>query len=97
MRVKDFIKTLETAVKVPNGYNNKFPGNCGYFDGEKYTFDCWNLIKSILGGWQPTGEKGSYVNPKNFPTGDCTGLDLLAKCSGISQDFKALKKPGTYL
>jgi len=97
MKVTEFIKMLKTAASVPSYYNNKYPYNCGYFDGEKYSFDCWNLIKSILGGWQPTGVKGSFVSPVKFPTGDCTGLDLLNQCSGISQDFKKLMTPGTYL
>lgn len=97
MKLTEFIKTLEIAASVPSYYNNKFPYNCGYYDGEKYSFDCWNMIKSILGGWKSNGTVGSYVSPKDFPTGDCTGLDLLNQCSGISQDFAKLKKPGTYL
>lgn len=97
MPVAEFIAKLKLAHDVSNYYNNKFPYNCGYYDGQRYSFDCWNLIKSILGGWSDTKVLGSYVSPKNFPTGDISGAQLLAKCYSKSKDFSQLKTPGTYL
>ena len=97
MKLSDFIEKLRLAHDVPNYYCNKFPKNCGYYDGSRFSFDCWNLIKAILGGWNDNRTPGYYVSPKNFPTGDCDGYTLLKKCSGRSKDFSKLSQPGTYL
>lgn len=99
MKLNDFISKLRLAHDVPNYYCNKFPKNCGYFDGTRYSFDCWNLIKCVLANpsWEPTGVKGSYVSPKNFVTGDCDGYHLLMQCTNRSKDFSKLSQPGTYL
>lgn len=95
---KEFVNILRNITEnEPTQYNNKFPYNCGYWDGTKFTFDCWNLIKSVLGGWVPNKTVGYYVSPKNFPTGDCTGAQLLAKCEFKSKDFSKISYPGTYL
>jgi len=97
MKLSEFISKLNLAHDVPNYYNSKFPYNCGYFNGSKFSFDCWNLIKAILGGWTDNYTKGYYVSPKNFPTGDCDGYHLLMQCVDRSRDFSQLKRPGTYL
>ena len=95
---KEFVNILRNITEnEPTQYNNKFPYNCGYWDGTKFTFDCWNLIKSVLGGWVPNKTVGYYVSPKSFPTGDCTGAQLLAKCEFKSKDFSKISYPGTYL
>lgn len=95
---KEYVNILRNiADNEPTQYNNKFPYNCGYWDGKQFTFDCWNLIKSILGGWVPNKTVGYYVSPKNFPTGDCTGAQLLSKCTVKSKDFSKISLPGTYL
>ncbi len=97
MNSSDFLNMLKTAHDVPNCYNNKFPKNLGYYDGSKYSFDCWNLIKVVLSGWRPTGVKGSYIQPSKLVTGDIDGATLLKKCSSRSKDFTKLSVPGTYL
>ena len=97
MKLSEFISKLKLAHDVPNYYNNKFPYNCGYYNGTKFSFDCWNLVKSILGAWTDNYIKGYYVSPKNFPTGDCDGYHLLMQCTDRSQDFTKLSKAGTYL
>lgn len=97
MNSSDFLNMLKTAHDVPNCYNNKFPKNLGYYDGSKYSFDCWNLIKVVLSGWKPTGVKGSYIQPSKLVTGDIDGATLLKKCSSRSKDFTKLSVPGTYL
>ena len=95
MILEEFITTLKVAHNVPNYYNNKFPYNLGYFDGSRYSFDCWNLIKAVLAGWKPTGVVGSYTKPT--VTGDIDGYHLLLACTNRSKDFSHLKQPGTYL
>lgn len=97
MKQKEFLDMLRIAHEVPNCYSNSFPKNLGYYDGKKYSFDCWNLIKAILSGWKPTGIKGSYIPTKQLVTGDVDGKTLLAKCSNRSRNFEKLSVPGTYL
>ena len=99
MKLNEFIAKLKQTHDVPNYYNNHFPKNCGYYDGSRYSWDCWNLIKTILAmpPWEDTKVVGSYVQPKTFITGDIDGLTMLKKCSGRSKDFSKLKQPGTYL
>ena len=95
MTSKDFIEVLKIAHDVPNCYNNKYPKNLGYFDGKRYSFDCWNLIKVVLAGWAPTGIGGSFTKPT--VTGDVDGATLLSRCTQRSKDFSKLSVPGTYL
>lgn len=97
MNSKDFIDILKIAKSVPNYYNNKFPKNLGYFDGARYSFDCWNLIKVCLSGWLPGGGVGSYVQPGKLVTGDVDGKTLLSSCTNRSKDFSKISVPGTYL
>ena len=99
MELSEFISKLKLAHDVPNYYNNHFPKNCGYYDGTRYSFDCWNLIKCILANpsWDDTRITGSYVSPKTFVTGDCDGYHLLMQCTNRSKDFTQLKQAGTYL
>lgn len=95
MTSESFVEMLRVAHDVPNKYNNKPGYNLGYFDGKKYNFDCWNLIKVILAGWVPTGVPGSKTDPS--VTGDVDGKTLLAKCTQKSKDFRLISVPGTYL
>jgi len=97
MKQKEFLDMLKIAHEVPNCYSNSYPKNLGYYDGKKYSFDCWNLIKVILSGWKPNGIKGSYIKPAQLVTGDIDGKKLLERCSNRSKDFSKLSIPGTYL
>ena len=97
MKSSDFLEMLVTAHNVPNRYSNKYPRNLGYFDGSKYSFDCWNLIKVVLSGWKPTGIKGSYIETPKLVTGDVDGKTLLSRCTKRSKDFSKISIPGTYL
>lgn len=99
IKISDFIAKLKQAHDVPNYYNNHFPKNCGYYDGTRYSWDCWNLVKTILAEppWSDSRVTGSYVSPKTFVTGDCDGYHLLMQCKDRSKDFSKLSKAGTYL
>ena len=97
MNNAEFLNILKIAHDVPNYYNNKYPKNLGYYDGSRYSFDCWNLVKVVLSGWQPTGVKGSYVEPAKLVTGDVDGATILSKCTSRSKDFSQISIPGTYL
>ena len=97
--LKEFTDKLRLAHDVPNYYNNHFPKNCGYYDAKlgKFSFDCWNLVKVVLSGWDAVYKDGYYIPPKTFVTGDCDGYTLLKKCTGQSKDFSKLSQAGTYL
>lgn len=95
--VNEFLQTLRTAHDVPNYYCNKYPKNLGYFDGSKYSFDCWNLIKVVLSGWKPNPTPGYFVHSDKLVTGDVDGSTILKNCTGQSKDFSKLSVPGTYL
>ena len=97
MKCSEFLKMLKTAHDVPNYYCNKYPKNLGYYDGSKYSFDCWNLIKVVLSGWKPTGIKGDFIKTSQLVTGDVDGKTLLKKCTKRSKDFSKISVPGTYL
>ena len=96
MKQSDFINMLITAHDVPNFYCNKPGRNLGYHwkDG-RYSWDCWNVIKSILSGWTPNIPVGAQGNCS--VTGDLTGIQLLNRCHARSKDFSRLKQVGTYL
>ena len=97
LNVKDFLKMLRTAHDVPNYYCNKYPKNLGYFDGKRYSFDCWSLIKVVLSGWQPGGAPGSFFPAGKLVTGDVDGYTILKSCTERSKDFTKISVPGTYL
>lgn len=95
MTQADFVSMLQTAQRVENYYNNTGGHNLGQFDGKKYSFDCWNLIKAILSGWSP-----NTPTQRPLVTGDVGGEKLLNDCGvkfGQLQDFSKLSIPGTYL
>lgn len=96
MKQRDFISALKLAHDLPNGYNNTPGKNLGYhWNNGKFTFDCWNLIKVVLAGWNGTNPVGTNIRPT--VTGDIDGYEILKKCSGRSKDFSKIKVPGTYL
>ena len=97
MKQADFIKMLKTAHDVPNYYNNHYPRNLGYYDGSRFSFDCWNMIKAILSGWHPVYEVGYYVHTDELVTGDISGQTMLEKCTERSRDFSKIHVAGTYL
>jgi len=96
MKLSDFTAKLNLAHDIPNFYCNKPGKNLGYHwsDG-RFSFDCWNLIKAVLAGWNATNPVGTNVAPT--VTGDITGYQMLQKCTNRSKDFTQLKQPGTYL
>lgn len=97
MKQSEFIAALINAHDLPNCYNNRFPKNLCYYDGNKWSYDCWNMIKVLLSGYKPSSVKGSYCPVKDLITGDVNGATLLARCHSRSKDFSRLKQQGTYL
>ena len=96
---KTFVALLiHIAMDLPTKYINKFPENLGYYHAKGFwSWDCWNLIKSILWGWVEQKVPG-YYQGYNSKTGlgDWTGAQILAKCEKVSGDFTKLT-PGEYM
>lgn len=96
MSQQKYLEMLKLAHDVPNFYNNTPGKNLGYhWPNGKFSFDCWNLIKVVLAGWNATNPVGTNVKPT--VTGDIDGYNILKRCSGRSKDFSKCKTPGTYL
>lgn len=96
-------KFVQDLIKLTNrktAYSNKYPNNIGLVHSDMTrTFDCWNLIKSLLNGYNIEICDVGYKCPTLSITGDVDGLGLLRKCTETSKDFKKLKEypAGTYL
>jgi LysM repeat protein len=90
--VKEFHDLLlHIATELPTKYQNKYPYNLGYYhteNGGYWSWDCWNLIKSIIWGWKEKREAGYYAK-RNDKTGlgDWNGATILSKCTEVSSDF----------
>lgn len=96
MTAKQYVDTLIHIVNCPTEYNNHYPKNLGYWDGSRFSFDCWNLIKAVLNGWYDNRTVGYYQKDLS-KTGDIDGLHILNKCTKTSKDFLQISIPGTYL
>ena len=79
---------IHIGVDLPTGYDNHYPYNLGYRHKDRYTFDCWNLVKAIIWGWHESDRVG-YFQPQNASTGlgDWGGAKILSCCTEIGTDF----------
>lgn len=90
--VNEFVNKLFTALNCSTYYYNQYPYNLGYYHSNgKFSFDCVNLVKAILNGWEKTCKVGYFQNTLSV-TGDCTELGLINQCSKVSADFTKLKE-----
>lgn len=88
---KAFVELLLHIVTLPTRYKNSYPFNLGYWNGSEWSWDCWNLVKSIIWGWVEKYSIG-YHAKYNAETGlgDWTGAQIMAKCADVSTDFSKL-------
>lgn len=98
MTNKQYVDTLKHIASIDTVYISRFPYNCGYFNGNtgKFSFDCWNLVKAVINGWQEIRVHKYYVQGFKV-TGDIDGATILKKCTTKSKDFTKLSIPGSYL
>lgn len=90
-------KLIHIATELDTRYDNHFPKNLGYWDGDKFSWDCWNLPKSIIWGWQENKTVGYYCyQPGLYGLDDLTGGGILALCDNVSSDFSDIT-PGEFL
>lgn len=103
-----YIEVAFRCMMRPNKYSNKFPYNCGYFDGTYLNGDCWCTNPKTIVWGEALGTpicdnytKGYFINPSEgySATGlpDWTGDNIMNKlCEGVSTDFSQLT-PGELL
>ena len=95
-----FVSDLKELTGMDTHYCNKYPGNIGLVaaDGSR-SFDCWNMIKALLNGYDIHNNTVGYKAPTLSITGDVDGKTLLSKCTKQSKDFSKLSSypAGTYL
>lgn len=79
---------IHIATELNTKYDNHFPYNLGYQHGSYYTWDCWNLPKSLIWGWHEDSRVG-YYQPQNPKTGlgDWGGAKILSCCTEVSSDW----------
>lgn len=95
----DYVQLLKhIAADLKTKYKNQYPYNLGYrYSDGSYSWDCFNLIKSIIWGWKETNVIGSYTRPDpSTGLGDWAGAKILSCCSDISADFGSVP-PGAYI
>lgn len=82
-------KLIHIATELDTQYNNNFPYNCGYVhENGKVSWDCWNMPKSLIWGWQEDEAPGYYCyQPGLYGLDDLTGGGIMAVCDGVSGDF----------
>ncbi len=97
---EDFCDKLIHIAKDLNAeYGEGFPFNLGYYHEAKKTWswDCWNLVKSLIWGWEEKRVNKYYCyDPGKYGLGDWGGVTILSYCTDVSTDFKKLTK-GEYL
>ena len=79
---------IHIATELNTKYDKHFPYNLGYQHGSYYTWDCWNLPKSLIWGWHESDRVG-YYQPQNPKTGlgDWGGAKILSCCTEVSNDW----------
>jgi len=89
---------MHICTDLPTKYNNHFPYNLGYYNSDRhFSWDCWNLVKSILWGWTETKRVGYYQPPNpSIGLGDWAGGTIMNHCSEKSTDFSHVT-PGEFL
>lgn len=91
MTADEYVTKLKYLLTVPTAYNNNYPCNVGYVHANKVkSFDCWNLIKCLLNGYDVTCNQTGYYQHDLSNTGDVTGSGLMKQCTEVSSDFSLL-------
>lgn len=97
---KKFVADLFSLLNMKTTYCNKPGFNLGYINKNGVRqFDCWNMIKALLNGYDINVSKVGYTTPNLKITGDVTGIQLLTTCQLRSKDFSKISTypAGTYL
>lgn len=94
---KDFVALLLHIVTLKTRYKNSYPFNLGYWNGDEWSWDCWNLLKSIIWGWVEKYSIGYFAKPDpSTGLGDWGGATIMSCCTDVSKDFSKIT-PGEFL
>lgn len=87
-------KLIHIATEVASEYKNKYPYNCGYYNANgRFSWDCWNLVKSLVWGWQENRSVGYFCyQPDLYGLGDWDGGTIMSYCDDVSESFNRLVK-----
>ena len=100
MTASEFISYLQIALSRNTVYNNSYPRNLGYYDGNTISWDCWNLGKSIIwsgGSIVNNYSVGHYQSPNtSCGLGDWDGETIIHMAPNCNGDFSNLV-PGEWL
>lgn len=92
MTSDEYVRRLEKMASRRTYYSNKYPYNLCYVHQDGRTSaDCWNLIKSILNGYDVDRLDVGYFQRDLSNTGDCGISGLFKNCTEVSADFSRLK------
>ena len=92
MTSDEYVRRLEKMASRRTYYYNKYPYNLCYVHQDGRTSaDCWNLIKSILNGYDVDRLDVGYFQRDLSNTGDCDISGLFKNCTEVSTDFSRLK------
>ena len=100
LNYEKFVRDLFALLDMKTTYCNKPGFNTGYINKNGVRqFDCWNLPKALINGYDISVTTIGYKTPSFKITGDVTGKQLLETCTERSQDFSKISKYpyGTYL
>ena len=98
MTAEEYKMKLLKLCYMKTQYRNKYPYNLGYVsESGLRSFDCWNLIKALLNGYDINNNTPGYYQKDLSKTGDCDGAVLLKQCSDITSDFSILGTEVRYL
>ena len=87
-----FKKPLFSLLDLKTKYWNEYPYNLGYYHSDgAFSFDCVNLVKAVLNGWEDKKQVGYFVRDLSV-TGDCNEYGLIMQCQNVSGDFSKLKE-----
>lgn len=64
--------------------------NYNPFEAKAQSFDCSNLVKALLNGYDIDKMEVGYYQVVLSNTGDCSEYKLLSQCTDISSDFSKL-------
>ena len=91
-------KLIHIGRDLPTAYDNGYPRNLGFWNGYRFSWDCWNLWpKSLVWGWWENKTVGYYAKyDPSTGLGDWGGAKILSCCTDVSSDFSKLV-PGEFL
>ena len=91
MTKDEWVQKLITLAYSPSYYSQQYPYNVLYYDGERWSADCSNLMKALFNGRDINDKTPNKYQVDLSNTGDVDADGLIEECSDLSNDFGALR------